>query len=110
MAFVVLPPGVLERQVGHGGRLDAEHVTDRSVALAEDVVEPVRPRAGYVGGELPGRPLERRGPGRQLFGGQRSYRSQEQSLVARPAFREGLQDAGCVRHGSRIVRANDVPC
>jgi hypothetical protein len=48
MVFVVLPARILERQVRHGGRLDTEHVPDGGVALAEDVVEPVRARAGHV--------------------------------------------------------------
>lgn len=39
--LVVLPPRVLEREIGDGRAGDTEHVTGRRVALAEDVVEPL---------------------------------------------------------------------
>src|SRR3954463_6753959 len=55
----VLPPGVVERQTRDGRSVDAEEVAGRRVALAEDVVEPVRSRTGDVRGQLPDGPLVR---------------------------------------------------
>ncbi len=54
--LLVLPSGVLERQVRDARAGDAEHIPDSWVALAQDVVEPVVPGSRQVAGEMPDDP------------------------------------------------------
>ena len=91
VVLVVLPPGVLQRQVGNGGAGDAEEVTSGGIAFAEDILEPVGAGSRRVSGELPDGPLVRSGPQSQLLGGEITERVEDEALVGRPALVEGLQ-------------------
>jgi hypothetical protein len=88
----ILPPCVLEGQVGDGRARDAEHVTDGCVALAEDIVKPIRPRPSHVAGDLPDRQLGGGSPKCQLVLVEIADGRQEKPLMMRPTCVERLKD------------------